>query len=57
MFRSTKEDKYELIDELFSSEIDWEPIETHYSDMIRVAMSIKDRKNHSFYHSQQTRDL
>ncbi|SHF22313.1 Transposase and inactivated derivatives, TnpA family [Seinonella peptonophila] len=41
MFRPTKEDRYEHIDELFSSEIDWELIETYYSDMIHVAMSIK----------------
>jgi TnpA family transposase len=44
MFRPMKEDKYEHIDELFSSEIDWELIETHYSDMLRVAMSIKAGK-------------
>lgn len=44
LFRSCKEEVYEHIDGLFSGEIDWELIETHYPDMIRVAMSIQSGK-------------
>lgn len=42
LYRPNKESKYQHIDELFSaSPIDWELIETHLPDMLRVAMSIK----------------
>lgn len=44
LFRPCKGEIYEHIDELFSGEIDWELIETHYPDMIRVAMSIQAGK-------------
>src|SRR5690606_27305433 len=44
LFRPCKEEVYEHIDDLFSGEIDWELIETHYPDMIRVAMSIQSGK-------------
>ena len=41
LFRPSKETRYENIDELFSDAIDWELIETHLPDMLRVAVSIK----------------
>ena len=42
LYRPSKDAKYQHIDELFSSApIDWELIETHLPDMLRVAMSIK----------------
>lgn len=44
LFRPCKEEVYEHIDNLFSGEIDWDLIETHYPDMIRVAMSIQSGK-------------
>jgi TnpA family transposase len=44
MFRPTKKDAYQHIDELFSDEIDWQLIEDHYKDMLRVAISIKAGK-------------
>lgn len=44
LFRPCTKEVYEHIDELFSGEIDWELIETHYPDMIRVAMSIQTGK-------------
>lgn len=37
-----KDAKYEHIDELFSDTIDWNLIETHFPDMLRVALSIKN---------------
>ncbi|MGH0945176.1 Tn3 family transposase [Bacillus mycoides] len=44
LFRPSKEHTYEHIDELFSGEIDWDIIEAHYPDMLRVVMSIKEGK-------------
>lgn len=44
LFRPSKEEIYEHINELFSGEIDWELIQNHYSDTMRVAMSIKAGK-------------
>ncbi len=44
LFRPSKEEVYEHINELFSGEIDWELIQNHYPDMMRVAMSIKAGK-------------
>ncbi|WP_142342296.1 Tn3 family transposase [Bacillus pseudomycoides] len=41
LFRPSKAEVYEHIHELFSGEIDWELIQNHYRDMMRVAMSIK----------------
>ncbi len=42
LFRPTAEDEvYDHIEGLFSDEIDWELIETHYPDMLRVAMSVQ----------------
>src|SRR5699024_4739127 len=35
---------YKHIDDLFSDEVDWELIETHYPDMLRVAMSVQAGK-------------
>lgn len=44
LFRPSKEEIYEHINGLFSGEIDWELIQNHYPDMVRVAMSIKAGK-------------
>jgi len=41
LYRPWKDSKYEHIDELFSDTIDWNLIETHFPDMLRVALSIK----------------
>jgi TnpA family transposase len=41
LFRPSKESYYTHIDELFSESIDWETIETHLPDMLRVVLSIK----------------
>ncbi|MBX4270029.1 transposase [Clostridium estertheticum] len=41
LYRPCKDAKYEHIDELFSDTIDWNLIETHFPDMLRVALSIK----------------
>lgn len=40
-YKASPKDHYENIDELFTEKpIDWELIETHYHDMLRVAISI-----------------
>jgi TnpA family transposase len=39
--RPNKNINYQHIDELFSSTVDWDLIETHFPDMLRVAMSIR----------------
>lgn len=44
LFRSTQDQVYDHIDELFSDEIDWELIEKHYPDMLRVGMSVQSGK-------------
>jgi len=44
LYRSSKNAKYEHIDELFTDTIDWDLIETHFPDMLRVALSIKAGK-------------
>jgi len=44
LYRVNKNDKYEHINELFSETIDWDLIETHLPDMLRVALSIKEGK-------------
>ena len=44
LYRPYKDAKYEHIDELFSDTIDWNLIETHFPDMLRVALSIKAGK-------------
>ncbi len=41
LFRPSKEARYAHIDELFSESINWEVIETHLPDMLRVVLSIK----------------
>ncbi len=40
-FRPDKAKRYKHINALFKEQIDWELIETHYPDMLRIAMSIK----------------
>lgn len=40
-FKADKNYTYEHIDEIFSDEIDWNLIETHLPDMLRVTLSIK----------------
>lgn len=40
-YRPDRETRYEHIDALFSEVIDWKLIETHYHDMMRVALSIQ----------------
>ena len=41
LFRPNKGIRYEHIDMLFDEAIDWKLIETHFDDMLRVAVSIK----------------
>ena len=41
LFRPSREARYTHIDELFSESINWEVIETHLPDMLRVVLSIK----------------
>lgn len=44
LYRSTKESRYHHIDNLFSDVVNWDLIETHLPDMLRVALSIKAGK-------------
>lgn len=43
-FRPGKETTYKHIDVLFKDDIDWELIETHWKDLLRVVLSIKAGK-------------
>lgn len=43
-FRPTKETAYKHIDGLFKDVVDWELIETHWKDLLRVVLSIKAGK-------------
>ena len=43
-FRADKKKKYKNIDALFDETIDWELIETHWQDLMRVVLSIKAGK-------------
>jgi TnpA family transposase len=43
-FRSSKDITYKYIDILFKDVIDWELIETHWKDLLRVVLSIKAGK-------------
>ncbi len=43
-FRSSKDITYKHIDILFKNVIDWELIETHWKDLLRVVLSIKAGK-------------
>jgi TnpA family transposase len=43
-FRPTKNVKYKHIDSLFNDTIDWKLIETHWPDLMQVALSIKAGK-------------
>jgi TnpA family transposase len=43
-FRPTKNSKYKHIDSLFNETIDWDLIETHWADLMQVALSIKAGK-------------
>ncbi|MFA6172237.1 MAG: Tn3 family transposase [Kiritimatiellales bacterium] len=43
-FRPTKETAYKHIDALFKDVIDWDLIETHWKDLLRVVLSIKAGK-------------
>ena len=44
-YKASSKDHYENINELFTEKpIDWELIETHYHDMLRVAISIQKGK-------------
>jgi TnpA family transposase len=43
-FRPSQEAKYRHIDSLFSEAINWDLIETHWRDLIRVVLSIKGGK-------------
>jgi TnpA family transposase len=45
LFRPGENIRYEHIDELFSKPINWQIIETHLPDMLRVAVSIKAGRN------------
>jgi TnpA family transposase len=44
MYRPSNEDLYKHMDGIFTDVIDWDLIETHYPDMLRVAMSIEAGK-------------
>jgi len=44
LFRPEKSTQYKHIDSLFSSSIDWELIETHWQDLMQIAISIKHGK-------------
>lgn len=46
LHRPGKESVYQHIDELFSIPINWDLIENHYKDMLRVVMSIKAGRIH-----------
>jgi len=39
--RPSRQSRYEHIDDLFSQTVDWDLIETHFPDMLRVVLSIK----------------
>lgn len=41
LFRPSKDARYDHIDELFSETINWQIIAAHLSDMLRIAISIK----------------
>jgi TnpA family transposase len=43
-FRPDKDASYEHIDPLFGATIDWKLIETHWRDLMRVVLSIKEGK-------------
>lgn len=43
-FRPTKETTYKHIDALFKDVVDWDLIETHWKDLLRVVLSIKAGK-------------
>lgn len=43
-YKADKETKYKHIDKLFSDTIDWDVIETHWQDLLQVAISIKQGK-------------
>jgi TnpA family transposase len=43
-YRPTKKSKFQHIDSLFGDAINWELIQTHLADMLRVALSIKAGK-------------
>lgn len=45
-FRPTGETSYQHIDALFKDVIDWNLIETHWKDLLRVVLSIKAGKSH-----------
>lgn len=42
LFRPVKKARYTHIDELFSESVNWEVIETHLPDMLRVVLSIEE---------------
>lgn len=42
LYRPDLDAKYKHVDELFTDTVDWDLIETHIHDMLRVAMSIKE---------------
>jgi TnpA family transposase len=44
LFRPDKDSHYEHVDRLFSGEIDWELIEAHWKDVMRVIVSIRAGK-------------
>ena len=41
LFRPSREARYLHLDELFSEPINWELIQTHLADLLRVTLSIK----------------
>lgn len=43
-FRADKETRYSHIDSLFGDVINWQLIETHLPDMLRIVLSIKTGK-------------
>jgi TnpA family transposase len=43
-FRANPAEKYKHIDSLFTADVDWDLIETHLPDMLRIALSIRTGK-------------
>ncbi len=43
-FRPSKDTVYQHIDSLFDEPVNWEPLETHWQDLMRVVLSIKAGK-------------
>jgi TnpA family transposase len=56
-YRPDKETVYQHIDSLFKGVINWELIKNHWSDLLRVVLSIKEGKISSAMSHTKTRKL